>query len=62
MINPSKSLRIPTRRLVPFALLLLASAYLYAQQPMSIPLSGAAGVPQVITYFSEGLRAIHCAD
>lgn len=49
MINPSNSPRTPPRRLVPFSLLLLASAYLYAQQPMSIPLSGAAEVPPVTT-------------
>lgn len=49
MINPSKSPRTPPRRWVPFALLLLASANLYAQQPMSILLSGAAEVPPVTT-------------
>lgn len=47
MLNPSKPLHAPPRRLVPFALLLLllASANLHAQQPMSISPSGAAKVP-----------------
>ncbi len=45
MLNPSKSLRAPPCRWVPFALLLLASANPHAQQPMSISPSGAAKVP-----------------
>ena len=49
MITTSKS---PTKRLsraVPLALLFLASASLYAQQPMSITLKGDAEVPPVTT-------------
>jgi hypothetical protein len=49
MINPSKSRGTLPRLLLPFALLLLASANLYAQQPISISLSGDAEVPPVIT-------------
>jgi len=49
MIKPSKSPITLPRRLAPLALLLLASANLYAQQPMSISLSGAAEVPPVTT-------------
>lgn len=47
MFKPSKSPRTLPHRLVPFALLLLASANLYAQQPMSISLKGSAEVPPV---------------
>lgn len=49
MINTSKS---PMKRLsgaVPLALLLLASASLYAQQPITITLKGDAEVPPVST-------------
>ena len=49
MIKPSKSPITLPRRLAPLALLLLASTNLYAQQPMSISLSGAAEVPPVTT-------------
>lgn len=49
MIQPSKSPSILPRMWVPFALLLLASATLYAQQPISISLSGDAEVPPVTT-------------
>lgn len=49
MIQPSKSPSTLPRQLLPFALLLLASANLYAQQPLSISLSGAAEVPSVTT-------------
>lgn len=57
MINPSKSPSTLPFRLLPFALLLLASANLYAQQPMSISLSGAAEVPPV-TSSAEGTGQI----
>jgi hypothetical protein len=49
MIQPSKSPCALPRLWVPFALLLLASASLYAQQPISISLSGDAEVPPVTT-------------
>jgi hypothetical protein len=49
MINPSKSPSTLHFRLLSFALLLLASANLYAQQPMSISLNGADEVPPVTT-------------
>lgn len=49
MINTSKSPRNLLRRSIPLALLLLASASLYAQQPMSISLKGASEVPPVTT-------------
>jgi hypothetical protein len=49
MIRPSKSPSTLPRLLVPFALLLLASANLHAQQPMSISLAGDAEVPPVNT-------------
>ena len=49
MIKPSKSPITLPRRLAPLALLLLASANLYAQQPMSISLAGDAEVPPVNT-------------
>ena len=50
MIKPSKSPITLPRRLAPLALLLLASTnLLYAQQPMSISLSGAAEMPPVTT-------------
>lgn len=49
MNQPSKSPSILLRLWVPFALLLLASANLYAQQPISISLSGDAEVPPVTT-------------
>jgi len=45
----SKSTTIPLRRAAPFALLLLASANLYAQQPILISLNGDAEVPPVTT-------------
>lgn len=48
MINPSKSTTSLLSRVAPLALL-LASANLYAQQPMSISLNGAAEVPPVTT-------------
>lgn len=49
MIITSKSPRILLRRMVPLALLLMASANLYAQQPMSISLNGGSEVPPVTT-------------
>jgi hypothetical protein len=49
MIKLSKSPSTLPRLLLPFTLLLLASANLYAQQPMSISLNGNAEVPPVIT-------------
>lgn len=49
MNNPSKSTTSPLSRVAPLALLLLASANLYAQQPMSISLTGDAEVPPVTT-------------
>ncbi len=49
MINPSKSTTSLLCRAAPFALLLLVSANLYAQQPMSISLKGSAEVPPVTT-------------
>ena len=49
MINPSKSTTSLLRRVAPLALLLLASANLYAQQAMSISLNGDAEVPPVTT-------------
>jgi len=49
MINTSNIPKIRLSRAAPLALLLLASANLYAQQPMSISLNGAAEVPPVTT-------------
>lgn len=50
MMNTSKSPRILLGRVAPLALLLLASANLYAQQPpMSISLNGSSVVPPVTT-------------
>jgi len=49
MTNPSKSTTSLLCRAAPFALLLLVSANLYAQQPMSISLKGSAEVPPVTT-------------
>lgn len=49
MNNPSKSTTSPLSRVAPLALLLLSSANLYAQQPMSISLKGSAEVPPVTT-------------
>ncbi|MDO9008721.1 MAG: hypothetical protein Q7U80_10930, partial [Thiobacillus sp.] len=46
---PSKPTMIPLSRAAPFALLLMASANLYAQQPMLISLKGDAEVPPVTT-------------
>lgn len=46
---PSKPTTIPLSRAAPFALLLMASANLYAQQPMLISLKGDAEVPPVTT-------------
>lgn len=49
MINTSKSLSSLLRRVSPLALLLLVSANLYAQEPMSISLKGEFEVPPVTT-------------
>ena len=49
MINPSKSSRTLLSRVAPLVLLLMASANLYAQQPLSISLKGSAEVPPVTT-------------
>ncbi|MBT9541140.1 CHRD domain-containing protein [Thiobacillus sp.] len=49
MTQPSISPGAPPHLWVPFALLLLASVNLYAQQPISISLSGDAEVPPVTT-------------
>ena len=49
MINPSNSPRAALRRVAPLALLILASASLHAEPPMSISLNGAAEVPPVAT-------------
>lgn len=49
MTSTSKSPRGLLGRAVPLALLLLASANLYAQQPMSLTLKGSAEVPPVTT-------------
>lgn len=49
MKNPSKSITHLLSRVSPLVLLLLTSANLYAQQPMSIFLKGSAEVPPVAT-------------
>jgi CHRD domain len=49
MIQTTRPHNPQRHRLLPLALLLLASTHLYAQQPMSISLSGAAEVPPVTT-------------
>lgn len=49
MINPSNSPRALLVRVAPLALLLLASAGLRAETPISISLNGAAEVPLVAT-------------
>ncbi len=49
MINKSKSPIKMLKRVAPVAALLLASANLYAAQPMSINLKGASEVPPVTT-------------
>lgn len=49
MINTSKSPKTLLFRVAPLALVLLASANLYAQQPMPIYLNGASEVPPVTT-------------
>jgi len=49
MNDPSKSTMSPLSRMTPLALLLMASANLYAQQPISISLTGDAEVPPVTT-------------
>jgi hypothetical protein len=49
MNNPTKSTTRLLCRVAPLALLLLASTNLYAQQPMSISLTGDAEVPPVTT-------------
>jgi len=49
MNNPTKSTTRLLSRVAPLALLLLASTNLYAQQPMSISLTGDAEVPPVTT-------------
>jgi hypothetical protein len=49
MINTSKSPRRLFSRAAPLALMLLISANLYAQQPMSISLEGGSQVPSVTT-------------
>ena len=46
---PSKPTTIQLSRVAPFALLLMASANLHAQQPMLISLNGDAEVPPVTT-------------
>lgn len=49
MIDTTKSQRAPLGVAAPLALMLLASANLYAQQPMSPSLKGSAEVPPVTT-------------
>jgi CHRD domain len=49
MSNPTQSTTRLLSRVAPLALLLLASTNLYAQQPMSISLTGDAEVPPVTT-------------
>jgi len=49
MINTSKSPRRLLSRAAPLALMLMVSANLYAQQPMSISLKGSSQVPPVTT-------------
>ena len=49
MTNTLKSTKRLLNQAVPFSLLLLVSANLYAQQHMSISLKGSAEVPPVIT-------------
>ena len=49
MSIPFRSTTSPLSLVVPLALLLLASANLYAQQPMSISLTGDAEIPPVTT-------------
>lgn len=49
MINISKSINVSLGVAVNFVLLMLASANLYAQQPMSISLTGGVEVPPVTT-------------
>lgn len=49
MVNTSKSPRNLLSRVAPYALLLLASANLYAQQPVSLSLKGGYEVPPVKT-------------
>jgi len=49
MLNSSRSSRSLLNQATALALLLLASASLYAQQPMSLVLKGAAEVPPVTT-------------
>jgi len=49
MINTPNIPKSRLSKMAPLALLLLASANLYAQQPMSISLNGAAEVPPVTT-------------
>ncbi len=49
MIKPSEFTRGRISRVVPLALLLLVSANLYAQQPVSISLKGDSEVPPVAT-------------
>ena len=49
MINPSNSPRAALRRVARLALLILASASLHAEQPISISLNGAAEVPPVVS-------------
>ncbi|HRK77152.1 MAG TPA: CHRD domain-containing protein [Thiobacillus sp.] len=47
MNDPSNSTTCPLSRVAPLALLLMASANLYAQQPISVSLTGDAEVPPV---------------
>lgn len=49
MINTSKSAKTLLSRVAPLALVLFASANLYAEQPMPISLSGDSEVPPVTT-------------
>jgi len=62
MINTSTFSHRPLCRAVPLALLLLASASLHAEQPLSISLNGAAEVPPVVTSASATGKFIVLPD
>lgn len=58
MVDMSKTPRKMSTCVTPFAVLMLASASLYAQQPMSLPLTGAAEVPPVTTMATGTVRIV----
>lgn len=62
MINTSTFSHRLLGRAVPLALLLLASASLHAEQPLSISLNGAAEVPPVVTSVSATGKFIVLPD